>query len=384
MLGHGHALPETPDGTERPRNPWHNEQDGDAQHPQEAVETPDISPSESHSGTGRATPTAGQREKDVAVDGTWGERDAGAPSPSKAMGEFEELRQTLTSMSKTHSRSQSRSERPDGLAFLGPLSRLSTRRTLPKTTRSEDETDQEAGADGAPQAGPDDDFELGAFMKEGHFEKRKDGQSAKKVGVVWKDLTVKGTGPTSSFVKTLPDAILGTFGPDLYQLLCRFFPFFRVNGHAETRTLINSFSGVLRDGQMMLVLGRPGAGCSTFLRAIANDRETFAGVQGHVSYGGMDAKRQKKHFKGEVNYNPEDDVHFATLNVWQTLLFALMNKTRKGDKGEIPVVLDALLKMFGISHTKQTLVGNEFVRGISGGERKRVRRLVSFMHVLTC
>ncbi|KAK1020106.1 ATP-binding cassette transporter snq2, partial [Friedmanniomyces endolithicus] len=31
-----------------------------------------------------------------------------------------------------------------------------------------------------------------------------------------------------------------------------------------------------------------------------------------------------------------------------------------------------LLRMFNIEHTKDTIVGNPFVRGISGGERKRV------------
>ena len=31
-----------------------------------------------------------------------------------------------------------------------------------------------------------------------------------------------------------------------------------------------------------------------------------------------------------------------------------------------------LLRMFNIEHTKNTIVGNPFVRGISGGERKRV------------
>lgn len=49
-----------------------------------------------------------------------------------------------------------------------------------------------------------------------------------------------------------------------------------------------------------------------------------------------------------------------------------MNKTRKRAKGEIEIVIRALMKMFGISHTRYTLVGNEYVRGISGGERKRV------------
>lgn len=123
---------------------------------------------------------------------------------------------------------------------------------------------------------------------------------------------------------------------------------------------------------MMLVLGRPGSGCSTFLKAIANDRESFAEVTGDVTYGGISAAEQRKNYRGEVNYNPEDDQHFPTLNVWQTLKFSLLNKTRKHEKGDIPVIIDALLKMFGISHTKYTLVGNEYVRGISGGERKRV------------
>lgn len=35
-------------------------------------------------------------------------------------------------------------------------------------------------------------------------------------------------------------------------------------------------------------------------------------------------------------------------------------------------VLDTLLRMLNIPHTKNTLVGDEFVRGVSGGERKRV------------
>lgn len=33
---------------------------------------------------------------------------------------------------------------------------------------------------------------------------------------------------------------------------------------------------------------------------------------------------------------------------------------------------DVIMAMFGISHTKNTIVGNDFIRGVSGGERKRV------------
>jgi ABC-type multidrug transport system ATPase subunit len=75
-----------------------------------------------------------------------------------------------------------------------------------------------------------------------------------------------------------------------------------------------------------------------------------------------------------------DDTHIPTLTVAQTLEFALSTKT-PGANGRLPgisrkdfdhEIRDLLLKMLNISHTSSTLVGDEFVRGVSGGERKRV------------
>jgi ABC-type uncharacterized transport system YnjBCD ATPase subunit len=233
---------------------------------------------------------------------------------------------------------------------------------------------EKADLDPAPADDGDDDegeFELEQFMREGHFEKRTEGKPHKKVGVVYKNLVVKGNGSTANFVRTLPQAILGTFGPDLWSLICRFIPTLaRKTG--ETRTLLHGFSGVVRDGEMLLVLGKPGAGCSTFLKAISNNRESYAEVTGDVSYGGIPADKQKKMYRGEVNYNPEDDVHFPSLTVWQTLTFALSNKTPKRARKDIPIIANALIRMFGIGKTKNTLVGDEYTRGVSGGERKRV------------
>jgi ABC-type multidrug transport system ATPase subunit/ABC-type multidrug transport system permease subunit len=332
----GPVLPaDTPkDEEDRERNPWHQDQrngpDGETQ-----ATTSSGSPSESQ----------------LDMTGTWGERDAGNPRTEKAMEEFHALRQTLSDQERTKSHTH--------------------HLDVPESKLKEDDMSlTDDSAIDIEAAGGDDDFELAEFMKEGHFEKRKDGQSAKKVGVVWKNLTVKGVAATGIPVKTLPDAVIGTFGPDLYRIVSGFIP--ALKRKAPTRTLLHDFSGVVRDGEMMLVLGRPGSGCSTFLRTVANNREGYTEVLGDVSYGGISAEKQKKHYRGEVNYNPEDDIHYPTLNVWQTLYFALLNKTKKSEKANIPIVLDALLKMFGISHTKNTLVGNPFVPEVSGGERKRV------------
>jgi len=344
----GTAVPKDTEKDEgdRPRNPWHNNEAG-AQNGEEIT----------------AVPTPETDENGSDKGGTWGERDAGNPSQRMAMEDFEVLRETLTSMSRT----KSHPERPDGL--IASMTRKSGRRSIADEEKLADKLEDFESTSSNPD---DDDFELGQFMREGHFEKRVDGQSAKKVGVVWKNLTVKGITATASSVKTLPYAVLGTFGPDLYRIISGFFPALRLRRHNQTRILLNDFSGVVRDGEMMLVLGRPGSGCTTFLKAIANDREGYAAVTGEVSYGGISARKVKKNFRGEVNYNPEDDVHFPTLTVWQTLYLALLTKTKKSEREKIPIVLNALLKMFGITHTKNTLVGDAFVRGVSGGERKRV------------
>ena len=294
------------------------------------------------------------------------------------MEDYEHLRQTLSQVSRTRSRSSVGTEGGRGL-FRAVTSRSKksgvSRRHQTRSTEaaaSDEEDDLEAN-ERAEIDEKEEEFQLGDFLREGHFEKRNEaGDSTKKVGVSFKHLTVRGLGQQMAFVRTLPDALLGTFGPDLYRIISSWVPVLRFGNLGPTRILINDFTGVVRAGEIMLVLGRPGSGCSTFLKAIANSREAFAGVTGDVSYGGISAEKQKEHYRGDVAYNPEDDLHLPALNVWQTLRFSLLNKLRKSRKGEINIIVDALLKMFGISHTSHTLVGNEYVRGVSGGERKRV------------
>lgn len=50
---------------------------------------------------------------------------------------------------------------------------------------------------------------------------------------------------------------------------------------------------------MLLVLGRPGAGCSTFLKVIGNQRAGYERVDGQVTYGGADAETMAKRYRSE-------------------------------------------------------------------------------------
>lgn len=92
----------------------------------------------------------------------------------------------------------------------------------------------------------------------------------------------------------------------------------------------------------------------------------------------MDHKQAKK-YRQQIMFNNEDDVHFPTLTVNRTMKFALRNKVPRerpehlhNRKDYVQEKRDGILESLGIPHTKKTLVGNEFIRGVSGGERKRV------------
>ena len=196
------------------------------------------------------------------------------------------------------------------------------------------------------------------------------------VGVVFKNLTVKGQGlgaalqpAVSDIFNGPPRAIAGLFNKSQ-----------KADPKASIRTIIDDFTGCVKPGEMLLVLGAPGAGCSSFLKVLANQTAGFESIEGGVTYGGTESKIMAKDYRGEILYNPEDDFHYATLSVKNTLSFALETRTPgkasridgETRKQYVEEFLSVVTKLFWIEHTLGTKVGDQFVRGVSGGERKRV------------
>ncbi|KAL9131178.1 MAG: hypothetical protein Q9217_000831 [Psora testacea] len=202
-------------------------------------------------------------------------------------------------------------------------------------------------------------------------------EKTRHVGLVFKSLTVKGMGLGAALQPTLSDIFLAL--PRFLKALISDGPR-RAVGKPPVRTILNDFTGCIKPGEMLLVLGRPGSGCSTFLKVLANQRFGYESIHGDVTYGGTDAKTMAKHYRGEVLYNPEDDLHYATLSVKNTLKFALKTRTpgkASRNEGEsrsqyVNEFLRVVSKLFWIEHTMGTKVGDEFIRGVSGGEKKRV------------
>jgi ATP-binding cassette subfamily G (WHITE) protein 2 (SNQ2) len=284
-------------------------------------------------------------------------------SVSEAEAEFAELQRELSGISEKSRKG--RASRKSSFGIGQVRSSLSRKRAASDVEKVITISDTSAEEDAR--------FDLEGTLRGNQNAEREAGIRPKRIGVMWEGLTVKGTGGVTNFAKTFPDA---------------FTSFFNVYGTARSIlglgkkgtdvNILTDFKGVVRPGEMVLVLGRPGSGCTTFLKVIANQRFGYTSVTGDVFYGPFDAKTFSEQYRGEAVYNQEDDVHHPTLTVGQTLEFALDTKTPgKRPHGITKTefkrkVVQTLLKMFNIEHTINTVIGNAHIRGISGGEKKRV------------
>ncbi|CAD6443675.1 339b4420-3913-482d-a280-59f71fd02a79 [Sclerotinia trifoliorum] len=190
----------------------------------------------------------------------------------------------------------------------------------------------------------------------------------RRAGIVFKNLKVCGSGSAINIQK------------DVASMLMAPFRFREFAGKSSEKTILNDFNGVLKSGEMVLVLGRPGSGCSTFLKTLTGELYGLDMKPGsEINYNGITQKQMLKQFRGEIVYNQEVDKHFPHLTVGETLEFAASVRTPQqrlvdGITREAWAkhMAKVVMAVYGLSHTYNTKVGNDFVRGVSGGERKRV------------
>ncbi|XP_057725255.1 ABC transporter G family member 29-like isoform X1 [Arachis stenosperma] len=167
-------------------------------------------------------------------------------------------------------------------------------------------------------------------------------------------------------------------------------------------TILKNASGIIKPSRMALLLGPPSSGKTTLLLALAGKLDTHLRVEGEISYNGH--KLNEFVPRKTSAYISQNDVHVGEMTVKETLDFSarcqgvgtrydLLSELARREKEagifpeaeidlfmkatalegtESSLITDYTLKILGLDICKDTIVGDEMQRGVSGGQKKRV------------
>ncbi|XP_076471095.1 uncharacterized protein LOC143301001 isoform X2 [Babylonia areolata] len=134
----------------------------------------------------------------------------------------------------------------------------------------------------------------------------------------------------------------------------------------KERKILQDIWGVASPGEVLAVMGPSGAGKTTLLNALAGRESLEAGT---VTYNG---DLLTKATKRKLSYVLQEDVFFPNLTLRETLSFVAMLRlpdtlSRKEKMDKMNKVIDEL----DIRKCLDTIMGDAWERGLSGGEKKR-------------
>eukprot|EP00698_Gefionella_okellyi_P012708 TRINITY_DN3436_c0_g3_i2.p1 TRINITY_DN3436_c0_g3~~TRINITY_DN3436_c0_g3_i2.p1 ORF type:complete len:1137 (-),score=253.62 TRINITY_DN3436_c0_g3_i2:2148-5558(-) len=140
-----------------------------------------------------------------------------------------------------------------------------------------------------------------------------------------------------------------------------------VKENKETKTILHDLSGHAKSGQILGIMGSSGAGKTSLLLALA--QRSAGHVSGHVLLDGEPVRFNET----RIAFVTQEDNYFPALTVQETILLRASLKAPSGTPlDERLRKTSDCLKILGLEHCAHTQVGNDEIRGVSGGERRRV------------
>nr|POE78105.1 abc transporter g family member 22 [Quercus suber] len=138
---------------------------------------------------------------------------------------------------------------------------------------------------------------------------------------------------------------------------------------SEEKDILNGITGSVNPGEVLALMGPSGSGKTTLLNLLGG-RLIQPTVRGSITYNDHP---YSKFLKSRIGFVTQDDVLFPHLTVKETLTYAALLRLPKTltkeqkEKRAIDVIHE-----LGLERCQDTMIGGSFVRGVSGGERKRV------------
>ena len=138
--------------------------------------------------------------------------------------------------------------------------------------------------------------------------------------------------------------------------------------NANGRYALRNVSGFLNPGQTVAILSAPDAGTTNLLNVLAGRQESGE-MRGEVLY---DGRQRDASFQRHVGYVPKEDLEFPLLTVKETLMFSATCRTPYVEDRVTEFKVNLSMKLLGLSHAANTYIGDATIKGVSGGEKRRV------------
>lgn len=140
-----------------------------------------------------------------------------------------------------------------------------------------------------------------------------------------------------------------------------------------SKRVLDAQTGRLEAGDFLAVLGPSGSGKTSLLNALAGRVRSSGGAQLEGEVTVRQRRLSQSVVRRDFSYVTQEEHLFAHLTVLETLLLsAKFHFPATTAEETIEDRVEEVLLELGLTQAKHTLVGSATVRGISGGERKRV------------
>ncbi|XP_078435360.1 ABC transporter G family member 15-like [Wolffia australiana] len=165
--------------------------------------------------------------------------------------------------------------------------------------------------------------------------------------------------PWSSFRRTWTD---GT-GFLVWQDLTAVLPTYAAD--QPLRKLLNGLSGYAVPGRILAIMGPSGSGKSTLLDSLSGRLSSNVLLTGNILLNG----RQRRMDYGVVAYVTQENVFLGTLTARETVAYSARLRVPAKD---VKALVESTLEEMGLVDCADHPIGNWHLRGISGGEKKRL------------
>lgn len=138
------------------------------------------------------------------------------------------------------------------------------------------------------------------------------------------------------------------------------------------KQILRGVTGSIKHGQVTAVLGPSGAGKTTFISTLMGKINQSWKSEGVLKINGKVQKNLTK-FKNIIGYVPQEDIMHRELTTWQNLQYSADIKLpRDWTSDDRKEYVKAIMEILEISHVRNSIIGDEETRGVSGGQRKRI------------